>query len=589
MRLKCLLMEAAMTTLSFLVIGCATSEQNATKTAAIGFITTPASYYSSAKARYLGTKYKENLDRLAERIVRNPKTAGLQFANNIASVGGIGFFTHSAASTADERFLEVVLSAPKTFEGQGEVNNKLASVFSTYGRELLSILAGDSDIYQEKEVSGYGLNLTWRSIVPDAKGTRVVLERAVIYVSKDKVRPYLHQDVDQKTFLADATIFTASDNAPMSLVSYRQQGPRLDTRAPIHEESLVGRRPRTETESRPPSQPQPEAVAAAPSSLPGASGSRQGPVIVSNAIETTNEDSVATQRGRDSSGDRLPEPTKRSAHEAAVKKPVAEPGLPLSKSPGRSSAVPGTGKIAENGSVTRRTAESSEVKKAEAPVSTSPIQNMDRDGEGKSVSNLTSSASVSKPLAKQTGGGRGEAADATSVRDEVTSVAATKRDIAILAKSEVKARAVPAVSTTPSVEGGPQSTADKTASERVALQKNKTTEIMTKTKSAIGPRSKALEGYIIQLAFRDKTDARRWAESMEQRGYAVSVTEAGGAEAVRVRVGNFLFREEADRQLTALKQQGLAGIVINLPQAYRPDAHASSTDGSEKQPAQLLQ
>jgi cell division septation protein DedD len=182
---------------------------------------------------------------------------------------------------------------------------------------------------------------------------------------------------------------------------------------------------------------------------------------------------------------------------------------------------------------------------------------------------------------------RGVAGDAASISDAGKSVAAQSRDGALVAKAELKVPSTPAVSTTPSPERSSPSTADKTASERIALQRNKTNEIMPKAKGGAAPRSKALEGYIIQLAFKDKGDARRWAETMGQRGYAVSVTEAGGVEAVRVRVGNFLFREEADRQLMALKQEGLAGIVINLPQAYRPDARTPSSDGSEIHPAQL--
>ena len=92
----------------------------ARKPVAMGLIATPPTYYSTAKARYLGARYKANLDRLVERITRNSKTAPLQFANNISSVGGIGFFTHSATKTADERYLEVVLATPETFEIKGE-------------------------------------------------------------------------------------------------------------------------------------------------------------------------------------------------------------------------------------------------------------------------------------------------------------------------------------------------------------------------------------------------------------------------------------------------------------------------------------
>jgi len=64
-----------------LAIGCVLLDDSAPKKpATTGLIATPPSYYSTAKARYLGGKYKENLDRMVERIVRNPKTSTLQFA-----------------------------------------------------------------------------------------------------------------------------------------------------------------------------------------------------------------------------------------------------------------------------------------------------------------------------------------------------------------------------------------------------------------------------------------------------------------------------------------------------------------------------
>src|SRR5215208_4557415 len=101
---------------SSLAASCAVWEKPNSAATKSGLIATPVSYYSTPKARLLGEKYKDNLDRMVERIVRNPKTVGLAFANNIASVGGIGFFTHSAASLPDERYLEVVLAAPELFE-----------------------------------------------------------------------------------------------------------------------------------------------------------------------------------------------------------------------------------------------------------------------------------------------------------------------------------------------------------------------------------------------------------------------------------------------------------------------------------------
>jgi len=83
------------------VSACAGVEKSKTGNGSGTLITTPASYYSTPKARMLGQRYQANLDRIIERVARNPKTSGLQFSNNIASVGGIGFFTHAAASVPD--------------------------------------------------------------------------------------------------------------------------------------------------------------------------------------------------------------------------------------------------------------------------------------------------------------------------------------------------------------------------------------------------------------------------------------------------------------------------------------------------------
>src|SRR5215468_8815518 len=138
--------------IAVVLAGCATVEENPKKNAHLGLITTPPTYYTTHRARYLGEKYKNNLDRLVERIVRNPKTANLQFANNIASVGGIGFFTHSATKTADERYLEVVLATPETFETKGDYSEKVQRLFSSYGFDLLRILTADGELYQDGEL-----------------------------------------------------------------------------------------------------------------------------------------------------------------------------------------------------------------------------------------------------------------------------------------------------------------------------------------------------------------------------------------------------------------------------------------------------
>ena len=222
--------------------GCSLMDDGvSSKDSKLGLIATPAHYYSTTKARYLGAKYKDNLDRLIERIVRNSTTSQLQFANNISSVGGIGFFTHSATKSPDERYLEVVLGTPETFESKGEYSEKVNQLFSRYGQDLLAILAGDSQILQDKELAGYGLNFTWRNVVSEAPGeaNRVSLARAIIYFDKERVSKYLRRDMSENELLRDAVIFAVEDNGPLNLVSYQPRERKPDFRPAIREDNLA--------------------------------------------------------------------------------------------------------------------------------------------------------------------------------------------------------------------------------------------------------------------------------------------------------------------------------------------------------------
>jgi hypothetical protein len=138
-------------------------------------------------------------------------------------------------------------------------------------------------------------------------------------------------------------------------------------------------------------------------------------------------------------------------------------------------------------------------------------------------------------------------------------------------KSESPAAVTPGV---PAVATGTEKIAEKPAAEQLAsLRKPEPLRVEKKPLARRIP--KPLEGFIIQIAFTDKEKAQNWAEKMEQRGYAVSVTEAGATGALRVRLGNFSARDDAERQLRSFKQEGMNGIVINLPQAFRPVAQSS--------------
>jgi cell division protein FtsN len=494
--------------------GCSTLEESPRKNTQLGLITTPPTYYTTQKARYLGEKYKSNLDRLVERIVRNPKTANLQFANNIASVGGIGFFTHSATSSVDERFLEIIMGIPETFDSKLDHNAKVHRVFSLYGAELLSILASDSDISQEKEVNGYGLNLSWRNLVPDAAGPRISLERSTLYFPKVKVRSFLRGDLSQNTFLGEAVIFAVVDDGPMKLVSYRPQELKPDSRGAIQEEPLIA--------GRIPAKPE----------LQSEKATSLAPVA--------KRSMTAKEQGK-SSGESLSLPNDKPVESKA---PLAL----TEKLEDRNEAVP------------------AEDKPTEVPVASSvPI-----GPSTKELSVIQINEEV--VVGKQESADRAPLASLERNRTESQNVP-PKVDLTSLPASPVRAP----ITNTPKVE-----VSLKEQLKEQPLSESKQAKTATGEQAVALASPKVLQGFVIQLAFGETRDARHWAETLERRGFAVSLTEAGGSGSVRLRIGNFTGREEAERQLQALRQDGLNGIVLNLPQAYRPEVHPAVAEESGK-------
>ena len=149
---------------------------------------------------------------------------------------------------------------------------------------------------------------------------------------------------------------------------------------------------------------------------------------------------------------------------------------------------------------------------------------------------------------------------------------------AVVAKADPK---IPEVRPAPAAKTGPKDL-ENIAAEQVASARVKPTDQAPEKKSPARPMAKNLEGFVIQLAFTDANAAQRWAKTLEQRGYTTSITETGGEGSFRVRVGNFALRDEADRQLRSLRQEGLSGIVINLPQAYKPEVGSSPPSDVDK-------
>lgn len=561
---------------------------------AASLIATPASHYSTQKARYLGEKYQEKLDRLIEMIMANPKTSKLQFANNLGSSGGMGFFTHSAVKFPDERFLEVVLGTGENFEA-GEYSEKVARLFSLYGRELLVILASDSEIYNDRELSGYGLNFTWRTL-----GSRMTTERAIVYLPKEKVRAFLRQDLGENTLLAEAVIFVMEPEGQANLLSFRAQRPTPDVRAPIQEQVLLPEPPKAKPDQNPVLAQKPghnEVVSPANDgetsvgvkkkaiSVPQSETDRK--TTTPNGSLGTKEEITPEGKGSPIVGENIEVVGTGSAKESPAQSD--QDPMPPTGVVETARAAPSAVEFS-HGQVEAKVIESKlqlEKKEKKTPELISLIE-VPKEKEQKEM--RPAMAGSQRPAAMREA--RPNEASQTDLEihalpalgsTEVPSSSATQPgsdverlgDIASLTKISPKPahpeKAVPAPITASELQSGEAETVEQQAVPVHAKHMGKLREI----KPLIKPVPKALEGYIIQVAFKDRSEARIWADTFEQRGYAVSMSEASAGESLRVRVGNFRLRDEAERQLKSIRDTGLIGIILNLPQAYRPEVRSS--------------
>ena len=554
-------------------------------------IATPPSHYSTSKARYLGEKYQAKLDRLIEMIIANPKTSKLQFANNLGSSGGMGFFTHSAVKAPDERFLEVVVGTGEDFEA-GEYSVKVTRLFSLFGRELLLILASDLEIYNDRELSGYGLNFTWRTM-----GSRMRTERAIVYFPKEKVKAFLRQDIGENTLLAEATIFVIEPEGQANLLSFRARELTPDVRAPIQEQVLSP----GPTKAKPDGKPvlaqkrvngregiKPATNAKESSGvekkreMPASENETAANEITPKSTLTTKEEIVPDVINGPVVGEKTEpvgtasarEPTSQSL-ESMIPVPAAVDASQPTPPALESRQVQLEGKAVQ-----------SEVEREKKEGHTSERSSLVEASEDKEQNELYPTLAGSQTPASM---GESRANEASKPYSEIhaLSIQTPSRstnqkklgsevdepsDIASIARIHPKLALTQTAAITPSEL---QSGEVDTVEQRPAVVHDKGTENMPEIKSLVKPMSQALEGYIIQVPFKDRSEARTWTDIFEQRGYAVSMTQAGGGESLRVRIGNFRFRDDAERQLKSIREDGLIGIILHLPQAYRPEVRSS--------------
>ena len=516
-----ILRNCARTALFFgaiLLFGCGLVGESGKKDARLGLIVTPPSYYTTVRARYLGEKYKENLQRLVQRVVQNPVTGRLQFANNIASVGGMGFFTHSATKSIDERYLEVMLGAPDVFEEKADFNTKVDRLFSLYGYELLSILTGDSEIFKDAEVAGYGLNFSWRNTAQAPSGPRVTLERAVVYVVKGDSAKFLERQVSQSGLLKNAVIFALREDGPARMVSYIPQAGQESVQAGLQKET-----PEKGAEATPELSPKIQEQ-----DLPS-----------QKKEEKRSPPPVANLPGRD-------QPTKKQ--EEARRPEGAATRQEEAKR--RQEA-----KLAEEARTREETAKRAEERKRQEEIKRAEAlkqAEIKRQEEAKKKEEVAKRAEETK---RQEEAKRAEAAK--------------KKEAEQLALRTKQEPSISSPSKSPSTkERDPQSAAKGPAPKETKTEESGDSTAMLKpapppSGSTAAPKPTG-SLYVVQFSFPGKEEAQRWFDRLRKEGYSASMSVAAEGEGVRLRVENFSSHEQASRVLAKLRGEGIKGIVIQV-------------------------
>jgi cell division septation protein DedD len=572
----------------------------------------------------LAQKYNKNLERLIVDVVHNPTTGKLQFSNNIAAAGGIGFFTHSGTKNVDERYLEVILAVPEVFEAATGLSSKVDRLMAGYGTALLGILLSDSAIYNDPEVAGYGLNLFWRNTAQHPGGPQISLERAVLYFKKDQARSFVDQKLGKEAFLSNAVIFAMRGDGSAQQLAYVSPGSASLAQAPIPKDKPAeGPVPGLNPEVRerdlqggkeiatPPSSGAIREAGAGKNTEVAKATQRDRQIAVDNKAKTPDSSpQTSTKPPAKAERPTAPGPAPESAapKSASTEAPqISAPAAPQSRSvkavpeppvvPPDKTAKPVTVEPAAELALKKqpapaaaqqqRSGDGSEVVSSKPPPASSaktqtvpPNQAPSTADQGKKAE-IEGRAQVPAPAPSAAKTLPQGASEVTRQKGEIVQEARLRTDPAhgpgkpIIEKSRPSGQSVtresgeaPATKsesrTVDQTKGTPAkggAAAKVTLSEDARAVKEQAAQAPNEVRVAL----KSVEGYVVQFSFTHKNDAHRWSEALSREGYATSITSIGEGDSVRLRVGGFASSDSARDLLGRLEKKGLRGFVIQVP------------------------
>jgi DedD protein len=364
----------------------------------------------------------------------------------------------------------------------------------------------------------------------------------------------LRHELSQNQLISDAVIFAGQEGGPITLVSYQPQITQPDFRPPLQDETIAGGKPeaipyRSESQNQQPEVARLDGVNKQSMAPPV---EKKAPSVPASQLETENK-SAWSKRA-----------LAHDSQPAAVQaKPVAKTSAEAEKAPGVRPQPLAREAGARIGSPATTVPETKSVA-GQITVANKPVPEAQAKKTEPSTMSSNKSPAEAKAMRSPATAQREKAFGMNKNQESATS--GIQQVEGAPSNSDKKTEALGKITLSDAARLKSQPVAVNAGSEQIALVRKQTGETAATVKPSQA--RKTLEGYVIQAVFEHKADAQRWAEKIERRGYTVSLTETGGAS-VRLRVGSFALREEADRQLRALKQEGLTGIILNLPQPYR--------------------
>lgn len=203
--------------LVFIIIGCATVQPPKT----LDQIIPTDNSYTSDKGRYLAGKYRANLEKVVLEIRRRYSYTQLEFVNPIKGKGAQGVcFSYRKDDPEKKPYLMIYMYSTTQYNTlQTDYNQRVASIFLQFGRNLFDIAYSNKDIISDNHVHGICVNLAWTA--KDFLKQRFIggkVEGISILATKSVCGDFIENKITNQEFIRKSKVFGYQGNIFLGLI-----------------------------------------------------------------------------------------------------------------------------------------------------------------------------------------------------------------------------------------------------------------------------------------------------------------------------------------------------------------------------------